>query len=91
MAGLATAAGWEQNVNTNSEAQLRVGVFYAIEVTNSPWQRLGNAGIWHAELGDLGIGGILIRNIFCQLADHKFLKEVNGGRFANADQPVLEG
>jgi hypothetical protein len=85
MAGLATAAGWEQNVNTNSEAQLRVSVFGRLKLSTLVGNGSEKAGIWHAELGDLGIGGILVRNILRQLADHKFLKEVDGRRFANAD------
>ncbi len=40
---------------------------------------------------DLGIGRFRVRNIPCQLADDKFLKDIDGGRFANPDECVFEG
>jgi len=33
----------------------------------------------------LGAGWFVVRNIPCQLADDKFLKEIDGGKFANPD------
>jgi hypothetical protein len=32
-----------------------------------------------------GIGWFVVRNVPCQLADDKFLKDIDGGRFANPD------